>query len=758
VLTRKFYLITSIFLLTSIAQAQEVVGGVEVLRNSNGRVWELKPAQSASKALATNAVRLTPPTKAESLQSVTDFLSTNKDLIGLSSPATELASVKVKDDDSGRHFRLRQSYKGLPVYGAEVLGHLNANGEVTSVTTNVATNLPKSVKPVVSKRLAKFIALREARSEPGVNLKLLASAPELQILALDLVKGQGEPDSRLAFKVVVNDSRTKGEMLYSSNFWIDAVSGRVLFKSENHEGMTREVRDCATDPNNNGCSVDTLDAQFFPPNYYHGRSEGAPVRGPNPNSLIMGPVPFNNQPYYLGSVDVDTLWSMLGQLHSYVFTSFGLNGGNNAGGIGIPIGTNGYMTRGLVHADHGGSNFCPYGYAIYSLVSGSVQFCKGAVVNDVVGHEYAHSMVYATIPGGPSLTGETGALNESHSDIQGEAFEYAMNGVLDFKLGRFASFGTTRDVANPPSVNRSYDGLPFPDRNYSSYRYCGTSLDSGGVHINSTIPSKAFYLISQGGEFNGCDIQGQGIEVAKQLYWKAWDVYFTQTETFSQAYSHIITACNARYSASVCAEVSKALQAVELNQAGPCVTPSPAPEAAPACATHREGSPVTTNGVYYWQTTQYAPGEHIFVRSGNAAPGKTVKVYQVPHSASAPVNWAPLSGTAVTATVDGTGLLSAAVGTASTEGTFDLIVDGNNDGFYQPWADTLATITVKKPVDGDGVCFRGENYNETAPITENCFISPLDCACAPGNSCNAINWNGTPTHMCFQPVVYQSPS
>ena len=58
-------------------------------------------------------------------------------------------------------------------------------------------------------------------------------------------------------------------------------------------------------------------------------------------------------------------------------------------------------------------------------------------------------------------------------------------------------------------------------------------------------------------------------------------VYYVQPETFNQAFYHYQQACSDLYSASECAAVTNALQAVELDQSGRC---SGGTEVTPACA------------------------------------------------------------------------------------------------------------------------------------------------------------------------------
>ena len=94
---------------------------------------------------------------------------------------------------------------------------------------------------------------------------------------------------------------------------------------------------------------------------------------------------------------------------------------------------------------------------------------------------------------------ESGALNESFSDIMGTAIEFS-TGSGNWTIGEDITPGTNglRNMANPGE-----DGDP------SHYldRYTGTS-DNGGVHTNSGIINHWFYLLVNGGK-NAKLVQGQ---------------------------------------------------------------------------------------------------------------------------------------------------------------------------------------------------------------------------------------------------------
>jgi len=282
--------------------------------------------------------------------------------------------------------------------------------------------------------------------------------------------------------------------------------------------------------------------------------------------------------------DTDDLYYMLGNIHDFLWLKFERSGGNARGGIG----------DGKTH----GITFFPYtrtaeetfadaiGYSdpIASFNYYGVVVRSQAIIPDLIQHEYGHSLTYflSFNPDGTynSMTyyGETGALTEDFSDVLGEGFENWLTGTNDWIFMNVAAMGGPyRAFANPKSIPGA---IPVPDRYNDPDFYCGT-IDNGGLHINANVMNKGAYLVAMGGAFNGCTVQGLGLEKMLQIWYRAVAYYYTINSTFNEAYTALTSACNNLYSAADCAEAVKALQAVEIDQGGTC---SGIPAVAPACA------------------------------------------------------------------------------------------------------------------------------------------------------------------------------
>ena len=122
---------------------------------------------------------------------------------------------------------------------------------------------------------------------------------------------------------------------------------------------------------------------------------------------------------------------------------------------------------------------------------------------NVVGHEIAHgitgkhsSLIYSM---------ESGALNESFSDIMGEALEYYIKG--DQKVD-WVSLPAPLDTLRSLSAPKEYGD---PDT-YFGENWHTASSDNFGVHTNSGVQNHWFHLLVDGG--SGMNDNGDTFDLA----------------------------------------------------------------------------------------------------------------------------------------------------------------------------------------------------------------------------------------------------
>jgi Zn-dependent metalloprotease len=133
----------------------------------------------------------------------------------------------------------------------------------------------------------------------------------------------------------------------------------------------------------------------------------------------------------------------------------------------------------------------------------------------VIGHELAHGVTQHSA--GLAYRNQAGAINESMSDVFGALVEQylqkqsAADAGWLIGEGLFTSQveGSALRSLKAPGTAYDDDVLgkdPQPD---SMDSYVRTSADNGGVHINSGIPNRAFYLVAEAVGGNAWEAPGR---------------------------------------------------------------------------------------------------------------------------------------------------------------------------------------------------------------------------------------------------------
>lgn len=136
---------------------------------------------------------------------------------------------------------------------------------------------------------------------------------------------------------------------------------------------------------------------------------------------------------------------------------------------------------------------------------------------DLGGHEFTHGI--ARREANFVYEGESGALDESFADIFGVMVErYARGGTFNWMLSE--DFGFIGRNMQTPAL--SFD--PQPNTYLTGPFWVNTvgcvptgNNDLCGVHTNSGVQNRWFFLLSQGGTQNGVTVQGIGIDKAARI-------------------------------------------------------------------------------------------------------------------------------------------------------------------------------------------------------------------------------------------------
>lgn len=206
-----------------------------------------------------------------------------------------------------------------------------------------------------------------------------------------------------------------------------------------------------------------------------------------------------------GDVAADEAYEGLGSTYSLYAEVFGRD---SIDGAGLPLDATVHYGRLYDNAFWDGQQM------VFGDGDGEVfqRFTKSL---SVIGHELAHGVTQFTA--GLAYRNQAGALNESMSDVFGvlveQYFKKQSASEANWLIGEGLFTNHVQGVAlrsmKAPGTAYDDDVLgkdPQPD---SMDTYVRTSADNGGVHINSGIPNKAFYVVASELGGNAWEAPGQ---------------------------------------------------------------------------------------------------------------------------------------------------------------------------------------------------------------------------------------------------------
>jgi thermolysin len=270
--------------------------------------------------------------------------------------------------------------------------------------------------------------------------------------------------------------------------------------------------------------------------------------------------------------------SYAGWTYDYYFKRFGRRGldGNDLDVLSLvhPVRRDDIFTASdeivgtfYLNAFYAGDGVMVYGEGLppgLRLTTGQrVEYLAGAL--DVVAHELTHGVTDFT--SGLIYQGESGALNESFSDMMAAGTEFYYQGTAPGT----ADWLLAEDVFTPGGIRSMSNPISQGDPDHYSIRFTG-SEDNGGVHINSGIPNNVFYLAVVGGtnRVSGMAVTGVGqanIEQIEKVMYRAFTSMLPSSASFATARAATIQSARDLYGAGSPAEraVSQAWSAVGVN-------------------------------------------------------------------------------------------------------------------------------------------------------------------------------------------------
>ncbi len=529
------------------------------------------------------------------------------------------------------HTRVQQTIEDIPVWEGEAIVHLNPDGTTADVTDDlkdsVAVNTQANFTDKDAVKFAKnfYKGSKHLTEEPVADMWIFR-AEDRDHLVYRVQMRREDGTSETAMPVIFVDAQTGEKVFEYDN--LQTASGASLYSgtvniSTSVSGSTYYMEDTTrkmgTFNMNNTGNTST-------------GSGGTQSRYTDTNDVWDATAQKAGVDAHLGAAATY-------DYYKNVHGRSGIDGSSGPGSTTAAANSSIALVPSRVHFGAGYNNAFWNGSSMtYGDGDGS-QFTP-LVTLDIAGHEMTHGVTERTA--GLTYSGESGALNESMSDVFGAMVEsYSRGSVVNedtWKIGEQAyTPGTAGDALR--SMKDTHSG---GDPDHYSERYTGTA-DNGGVHTNSGIGNNVFYLAAAGGtnHVSGVAVTGMGTSAAGKIWYRALTVYMTSSTNYAGARTATLNAATDLYG-STSAQYATTATAWCAAGIGACPNANPTPTGGGELLSNGgfEGSasPWVGSGTGYFYTANgsYPHGGTGYVYFGvnNSVSGQAYQQVTIPSTAT----------------------------------------------------------------------------------------------------------------------------
>lgn len=432
------------------------------------------------------------------------------------------------------HYRFQQTYKGIPIAGAEYILH-QRDGRPLKGNGYIISRFSKGEKPSISGETALQSVLKQ------VNAKRYAWEDPAYEKLIKEQKGADAtlyPQPKLIYYSATGEHDVASyQLAYEMNvyaldpflhqkFFVSATTGEVIDSFNlTHETNTPSSGTTIYNGTQNFISDFTGSNYVLREANRNGSGTSIFTYDMNESTDLGMAVDFqNNSANWLNEpVGVQGHWSFE-KTFDYYYSVHGRNSYDDNGGAIIS------------YLDYGDN----YNNASWSQDLHIMKFGSGDGVNrtswaslDVAAHELTHGVTEHSA--GLIYLNESGALNESFSDIFGAAVEFYVEGPnADWLVSEDVTVNGSgiRSMSNPNVFND-------PDTYHGTF-WEFSSNDNGGVHTNSGVQNHWFYLLVNGGSGtndNGqsYSVTGIGMDMAAAIAYRNLTQYLTNDSRYRDA-------------------------------------------------------------------------------------------------------------------------------------------------------------------------------------------------------------------------------
>ena len=494
--------------------------------------------------------------------------------LGLDESST-MQLVREEKDVLGINYRFRQLLHGIPVENTMLIIQTNQN----SIKT-ISGKIVVDVDPAISARrtaiitdsksieiaLSQMKAIRYAWEDESMEQQMKLSSgivvasnrPSTELVWYPSSDELDARDLHLAYKVIVYSL----EPLSRNAYFIDASTGSVLGKKD-----MLYFTDATGSASTVYSSTQTIHSDLSGGSYrLRDLTKGNGVitlHGETSNHTDYTSTTSN---WSFTTNDKYALDAHYGASQTYNFyqANFARNSINNAG----------YALTSYVNETATTNNAYWDGSIMHFGVRSGTN--AGITAIDVTAHELTHGLTQYT--SNLNYSNESGAINESMSDIFGKAVQFWSKPTdVNWLLSNDMNWAI-RSMSNPKLYGQPncYTGTNW---------YTGTS-DNGGVHTNSGVGNFFYYLLVTGGtgtndKSNAYTVNGIGLTSANAIIYRSETAYLTPTSNYASWRTACISAATDLFGASSneVTQVQNAWYAVGVGTTGggtgsTCTTPT----------------------------------------------------------------------------------------------------------------------------------------------------------------------------------------
>ncbi len=456
------------------------------------------------------------------------------------------------------HLRVQQTLAGIPIKGQDMILHFSNNHLMSMNGFAWTGSVPEKLSEARSKEQAlaatkTYLISKKVHFQPysallGLHLpdddasliwfpkdgKLILAYKidihpntldhwivYLDAAQLNVLEGYTETCSIAPmdlYKHSLNNTKNLQESNYAGkSVMMPVLDGATVITDQDLLGQNRTVNGYQV-----GSNIFMIDAsrtsmfqpaQSVMPNDPVGVIWTVDAQNSSPQQSNFGVVQVSNTTNNWKNLEVSAHYNA-GQAFEYYKTTFNRNSISGSGGNIISI------INVTDENDNNMDNAFWNGAAMF-YGNGDVAFSALAKGLDVGGHEMSHGVIGSTA--NLEYLSQSGALNESYADVFGSMIDRD-----DWKMGEdvvklnFFPSGALRDLSDPHNGGSGPNDHGWQPAHMNEYQNLGQDQDNGGVHINSGIPNKAFFLFAT----------AIGKNKAEQVYYKALTDYLVKSSQF----------------------------------------------------------------------------------------------------------------------------------------------------------------------------------------------------------------------------------